>query len=645
VAHAEEETELKTLSPYFYVESGNEGLECFPLKATSVTATISGAIADVKVTQEYANFGKQPISARYVFPASTRAAVHGMRMTIGGDVVVAQIKEREEAKQQFEKAKAAGQSASLLAQQRPNVFTMSVANIMPGDNVLIELHYSELLVPEKGMYEFVYPTVVGPRYSTIPEPGAADHDQWLKNPYLTEDKQPTSTFAMNVTLDAGMPIQKVACSSHATDVTWDNKSQAKVTLAKSESKVANRDFILDYRLAGDKILSGLLLYKGDKENFFTLMVQPPVRVETEAIPPREYIFVVDVSGSMHGFPLETAKILLRQLIGGLRPTDSFNVVLFEGNARVMAPRSLPANPTNVTAALNVIGMQAGGGGTELYHALEKTLALPRVEGTARTVLVITDGFIAAERNVFGLIRDNLNQANLFAFGIGQSVNRYLIEGMAKAGQGEPFIVTRPQAAGEVAERFKTYVQSPVLTGIKVDFGSFQAYDVEPAIQGDLFAERPIVISGKWRGRNEGIIRLQGATGRGQLDQRLDVSQSRQTDSNIALPYLWARTRVSRLTDFGPREADAETRQQVVELGLNYQLLTRFTSFIAVHELVRNAGAPGKDVLQPLPLPQGVSNLAIGNHKVPEPELYVMLALMGCVALVTAWRRGRRINAG
>ncbi len=638
VAQAEVENETKTLSPYFLVEGGNEGLECFPLKATSVAATINGVIADVKVTQEYANLGKQPISARYVFPASTRAAVHGMRMIVGENVVVARIKEREAAKQEFEKAKTAGKSASLLEQQRPNVFTMSVANIMPGDKVTIELHYSELLVPEKGMYEFVYPTVVGPRYSTIPEAGAADHHQWLKNPYLTEGKEPTSTFAINVTLAAGMPIHQVACSTHATDVAWDNKSQARITLAKSESKGGNRDFILEYRLAGDQIHFGLMLYQGEKENFFTLMVQPPARIETDSIPRREYIFVVDVSGSMHGFPLDISKVLLRRLIGSLRETDSFNLILFDGAAYVMAPASVPADQTNIAAALNLIDKQQGGGGTELYRALEKALALPRTEGAARTTVVITDGYIAAERNVFGLISDNLNQTNVFAFGIGFSVNRFLIEGMAKAGQGEPFIVTQEQAAADAAMRFKAYVQAPVLTGISIDFGSFEAYDVEPTIQGDLFAERPLIISGKWRGRSEGTIQVHGTTGSGPYDQAIDVAQSTPSETNSALPYLWARKRVSRLTDFAPREPDDAARQEVVRLGLTYQLLTRFTSFIAMLEQVRNSGAPAKDILQPLPLPKGVSNLAIGSRNVPEPEISIILILAGLIVLAIVWRR-------
>ena len=267
-----------TLSPYFFVEGGDEGSENFPLKATAVEAVITGVIADVAVTQEYANLGTKPINARYIFPASTRAAVHGMRMTVGEELIEARIKERREAKKEFAEAKAAGRGASLLEQERPNVFSMNVANIMPGETVRIELHYSELLVPEAGVYAFVYPTVVGPRYSTIPDTGAADHHQWLQNPYLTAAVKPTSTFDIHVTLEAGMPIQQVSCGTHATDVDWQSQSQARVTLSPDESQGGNRDFILDYRLSGDRIHSGLMLHQGEQENFFLLMVQPPRRV-------------------------------------------------------------------------------------------------------------------------------------------------------------------------------------------------------------------------------------------------------------------------------------------------------------------------------------------------------------------------------
>ena len=362
VGPAMAENEDRHLSPYFFVEGGDEGQECFPLKSTTVKAAISGVIADVKVTQTYTNTGTRPINARYVFPASTRAAVHGMRMTVGEEVIEAKIEARQKARQTFKKAKAAGKSASLLEQQRPNVFSMHVANVMPGETIAIDLHYSELLVPEEGLYQFVYPTVVGPRYSTIPEKGADDHHRWLQNPYLTEDQDPTSTFDIKVSLAGGLPIGQVACATHATDVTWDGPSKAQISLAADETHGGNRDFILDYRLSGDQIQTGLMTYEGDAENVFMLMVQPPQRVTPDAIPPREYIFVLDVSGSMHGFPLDTAKVLIKDLLAGLRPEDRFNVILFAGAARLLAPRSITADPAQIQAAVNFVDDQDGGGG-------------------------------------------------------------------------------------------------------------------------------------------------------------------------------------------------------------------------------------------------------------------------------------------
>jgi Ca-activated chloride channel homolog len=636
VAGAEDAS--KTLSPYFFVEGGDTGEDHFPLKSTSVNAVITGVIADVRVTQKYTNSGAGPINARYIFPASTRAAVHGMRMTLDDEVIEARIKERQAAKRAFGEAKAAGKSASLLEQERPNVFSMQVANIMPGETVTIELHYSELLVPENGVYEFVYPTVVGPRYSTIPEAGAADHHQWLKNPFLAADRKSPSTFDIRVTLAAGMPITQVACDSHATDVAWEDPSRACIGLAADQTHGGDRDFILDYRLEGDRIQSGLMLHQGEEENFFLLMVQPPQRVAPESMPPREYIFVLDVSGSMSGFPLDTAKLLMRQLLAGLRPADRFNLILFAGSAQVLAPQSVPAEPPHIQAAMNLVDHQQGGGGTELAQALKTGLGLPRKEGCARTMVVVTDGYIAAEKEVFGLITDPAGRCNVFAFGIGSSVNRYLIEGLARAGQGEPFVVTDPQAAPAAAARFKSYIEAPVLTGIGLQFDGFDAYAVEPARPADLFARRPLVVCGKWRGRPQGAIDLTGNTGDGPYEAHFDVARTAPCDDNSAIANLWARMRLGRLTDFSSSEDDAQTRKQVTQLGLRYHMLTAHTSFVAVHQKVRNTAAPARDVDQPLPLPHNVSELAVGSRNVPEPGLGMVLAVAAAAGLGIALLR-------
>ncbi|MCJ7539693.1 MAG: VIT and VWA domain-containing protein, partial [Desulfobacterales bacterium] len=301
----------KTLSPYFFIENGDPALDHFPLKSTKATVNISGVIADVTVLQRYTNDGSRPINARYIFPASTRAAVHGMKMKIGEKIIQAKVKERVAAQTEFNKAKKQGKSASLLKQQRPNVFSMSVANILPGDTIDIELNYTELLVPTDNTYEFVYPTVVGPRYSSQPEATAPETDRWVKNPYLKEDSEIRTEFNIEVNISTGIPLQDVVCNSHVTRTNWESESIAKILLMNSEKYSGNRDFILNYRLAGKSIQTGLMLYQGEDENFFLLMAQPPERVKAIDIPAREYIFVVDVSGSMNGFPINTAKALLQ----------------------------------------------------------------------------------------------------------------------------------------------------------------------------------------------------------------------------------------------------------------------------------------------------------------------------------------------
>jgi Ca-activated chloride channel family protein len=614
----------RTLSPYFFIENGDPAVDRLPLKETRADVHIAGVIADVLVTQVYRNEGSRPMSLRYVFPASTRAAVHGMTLQVGAQRIRAQIREKQAAKQEYEAAKAAGKSAALLEQQRPNVFTMNVANVMPRDEIRVELHYSELLIPTDGTYEFVYPTVVGPRYSNAPEAAAAN-DSWVKSPYLHEKQAPAYKFDVETHIAAGMPIDELASPSHRTQVDWEDGNTARVRLDPTEANGGNRNYILRYRLEGKQVQTGLLLYPGKDENFFLLMVQPPRRVEPRQIPAREYLFVLDVSGSMHGFPLDTAKTLIRELIGGLRPTDRFNVLLFSGASQLLAPQSLPATAGNISQMIAKIDSTQGGGETELGAALERAMALPESTGVSRTMVVITDGFVQADAGVLEQIRTRLNRANLFAFGIGSSVNRHLIEGMAHAGQGEPFIVTAPDEAKAAATHFQDYVRSPVLTHVAVEAEDFATYDVEPLSVPDLFAERPLIVFGKWRGKAVGTLRVTGQGGEGSYEKVFQVTDAKPSADLQALRYLWARERVKRLSDYGADDGDA-TRQTVTALGLKYELLTAYTSFVAVHEVVRNANpdgsAPGTPVIdQPLPLPQGVS-----DHALPEPELRLLLAL-------------------
>ncbi|MFY9574543.1 MAG: VWA domain-containing protein, partial [Blastocatellia bacterium] len=395
---------------------------------------------------------------------------------------------------------------------------------------------------------------------------------------------------------------------------------------------------------GKQIASGLILYQGPDENFFLYMAQPPERVMNEDIPPREYIFVVDVSGSMEGFPLNTSKRLVRDLITQLRPSDLFNVVLFAGSSTVLSPKSLSADQQNLINAVRLIEEQRGGGGTELLPAIKQAMSLPREAQVSRSIVLVTDGYISGERGVFEYIRENLDQTNVFSFGIGSAVNRYLIEGVAKAGMGEPFIVTQEAEAPAIAAKFREYIQTPVLTDIQVRPIGFDVYDVHVGHLPDLFAERPVVLFGKWRGPIGGAFELQGKTGRGDYLSRLEVSGVRPDDANRALRYLWARSRIADLSDYGAGHVDEDRIGDITSLGLKYNLLTQYTSFIAVREVVRNAQGPAQDVDQPLPLPLGVSDLAVGGgtESGSEPELVWLMTISLVIALTMMLRWRRRL---
>ena len=639
-------------APYFFVASDDPTTDRLPLKSTQVDVKIAGVIADVVVTQRYRNEGKRPIEARYVFPGGTRSAVYAMNVRLGDRLLTANIREKQQARVEYEAAKSEGRTAALLEQHRPNVFQMNVAHILPGDDVAVELHYTELIVPQDGRYRFVFPTVVGPRYNGAPaSPAAAAGSQWASMPFLPAGQPAAAAFGLHVALASPIGIKDVVSNTHVVDVTRAAKpetgSSDRVEVALAKGEVANdRDFVLDYRLAGDTIESGVLLHQGADENYFLAMIEPPKHVVATAIVPREYLFVIDISGSMHGYPLDTAKALLAKLIGNLRPSDTFNVLLFSGDNSVLAPQSLPATQANIALAIRTIDRQSGGGSTELLPALRRALAMPKDSDRSRTMIVITDGYVTVEREAFELVSRNLGKANLFAFGIGSSVNRQLIEGLARAGQGEPFIVMQSADAAGEAERFRKMIDAPVLTQVKLRFEGgtdFTAYDIEPVAIGDLFASRPVVVFGKWKGKPSGKLIVEGLTANGNFRSTVDLAdEAKKGMVQPALRYLWARHRIASLSDQESLEGGGVSAKAITELGLRYSLLTQYTSFIAVDRVVRNV-TPDQAVAvdQPSPMPKGVSNLAIGAEVPATPEPPALAMLLVALAVIALF--GRRLR--
>ena len=601
----------KTGSPYFHIAGNNDNADDFPLKSTKVTAHISGVIADVEVVQEYANYGNQTLEAIYVFPGSTRAAVYAMNMKIGDRIVEAEIKEKQKAREEYEKAVNEGRTASLLEQERPNVFQMNVGNILPGDTVVVILKYTELIIPDEGIYQFVYPTVVGPRYTG--NSGSGSNEKWTANPYLHEGEKPQTNFDINVVIDAGMPIQEASCKSHETYLNYLGKNSVFVSLKNNQVFQGNKDYILNYRLRGNKIESGLLLYKGKEENFFLAMVQPPQRINPDMIPPREYVFIVDVSGSMYGFPLDISKVLMKKMLQGLNPTDRFNILFFAGGSSVLSENSLPVTKDNINKAINMMNNQNGGGGTELLPALKRAFALNKSDDYSRTFVILTDGYVSVEKEAFDIVSDNLGTANVFSFGIGTSVNRYIIEGIAHAGRGEAFVITSPSQE-DVTDKFFMYVNKPVLTNIKVNFEGFDIYDVEPVQIPDLFAEKPILIYGKYKGSASGNIEITGQNGEGLFSKKIDIGSAKEDEKNQSLRYLWARHKLMQLSDYARISYSESYKDEIITVGLKYNLLTEYTSFVAIDKQIRNKDGKIITVKQPLPLPEGVSDYAVGGSK-------------------------------
>lgn len=591
-------------SPYLLVSTKDA---LIPLKSSNTAVQISGTIAHVRVTQVYQNKGKEAIEAKYVFPLSTQGAVHKMQMTIGSRIVNARIFERQEAQKVYETALSEGKRAAKLDQDRPNVFQMNVGNIMPEDEIAIDIYYTEMLVPVNGAYQFVAPAVVGPRFTGE----SSKHTESFSMPYTEKGVSDSFDFDMTVAINAGMIIQSIKSSSHKVNVKYPDVKTAEIFLSKSNENPSNRDFILNYNLRGNKIQTGLLLYEGEEENFFTYQMEPTKQVVLEDIPAREYLFIVDVSGSMNGYPLDVSKELMRNLLCNLRLTDTFNVQLFASSSTVFSPTSVETNEQNIEAAIRFLSEGQGGGGTQLLSALHEAYKLPRKDtSSARSMVIITDGYVSVEKEAFELIRNNLDQASVFTFGIGSSVNRYLIEGMAKVSRSESFIATSKEEAQKVAKNFKEYIATPLLTQVKIASEGFEIYDTAPSSIPDVFAARPVIVHGKYRGKAGGKLIITGFQGKKEFRQEFKVTNGHLSKANSALRYLWARKKIETLDDYKTL-FNEDVKESVIALGLKYNLATNYTSFVAVDESVVNEGGRLKTVKQPLPMPQNVNNSAVG----------------------------------
>lgn len=595
-------------SLFAYGKQGKDLGAC-PLKNTAVKAEISGFLARVRVKQEFQNSFSEPIEAIYTFPLSQKGAVDEMTMTVGTRTIRGKIMKREEAREVYEQAKSQGQAASLLDQERPNIFTQSVANIMPGESIVIEISYIETLNYEDGAYEFVFPMTVGPRY--IP---ARITDAPKISPPIAIGR-PGHDISIEVNLNAGVPVEEIRSTSHEIQQLNLAPNRAQVTL-KSGTVIPNKDFILRYDVTGGKIQDAVLTHRGERGGFFTMILQPPDKIANEDRTPKEIVFVLDTSGSMGGFPIEKAKEAMRLSLEGLYPDDTFNFITFAGDTHVLFEEPVPATQANVSSALAFLESRTGGGGTEMMKAIKAALDPSDAKDHLRIVCFMTDGYVGNEAEIIGEVQRHPN-ARVFSFGIGNSVNRYLLDKMAEAGKGEVEYVSLTDDGSKAARRFYERVRTPLLTDLSIDWNGLPVEDVYPSRLTDLFSAKPVIIHGRYSKPFVGTARLRGKVAGQDYSREIAINLLEAEPANDALGSLWARTRVDELTSARLEAKDAASAaavdKQILELGLDYRLMTSLTSFVAVENRVVNQNGKPVTIQVPVGMADGVDPAKSGTN--------------------------------
>ena len=639
------------------VEVDEQIIEC-PLKHTDVKANISGFIARVTVTQTFHNPYDEKIEAVYVFPLPHTAAIDDMTMTVGDRRIVGLIKRRAEAQALYQKAIQQGKTASLLEQERPNIFTQSVGNIQPNDEVRIEISYVDVLDYDMGTYEFYFPMVVGPRYipgtptSKMPElpnelkgkigeseapldapvdgadPSgtgvAPDTDRVpdasrITPPVLKPGYRTAHDISLAVSLDAGVPIQDIKIINHKAAVDRVDVSGATAVLSPADS-IPNKDFVMKYAVVGEKPEIAVLAHsKGPKQGYFMLMIQPKLDAELAEAPPREIVFLVDVSGSMRGEPTQKVKETMHHFLRLTKPNDTLQVITFASNAAKLFEKSVPATQANIEHALNFTQRIRGGGGTEMFNAIKLVLNEPDDRERVRIVVMLTDGYIGNEAEIIAEIdRRAGDQIRFSAIGIGTSPNRYLIDGVAKHGGGLADVIALNTDPGPLVAQIAERIHRAQFARIQIDWNGLSVYETYPRRIPELWAGRPVLMFGRYGAGGSKKIELSGSAEGKPLKYKLHVTLPDTHPAHDVLSKVWARKKIE---DISARlhAADApEIVEEITNIALTHRLMTQYTSFVAVDEndmqpIHQEAKAP-RQVVVPVPLPEGTDYQGFYNNQ-------------------------------
>jgi Ca-activated chloride channel family protein len=597
-----------------------------PIVKSDLAVTVRGPIAQVVVTQRYANPLSTAIDAIYVFPLPEKSAVGDMSITVGSRHVHAVIKRREEARQTYERAKRAGKLAALLDQERPNVFTQQIANLAPGEQIDVELRFDVLLAPDDGTYTLALPTVVGPRY--IPgtaigdgnDVGTGKSPDTDRVPDASRISPPVTTTAGNlvdvsIDLDAGLPVTSVASPTHALSITKRGDTARTIALATGAT-AATKDVVITWKVEVTQPTVAALADHDAELGHVALVVQPPAAPPAKDVEAREIVFVVDTSGSMKGVPLQHAQAAMRRALAGLRSTDRFRILNFSTDVGGLdGGASLAATSDNLARGVEFVNGLESRGGTEMLSGIRAALTRETPD-IATYVCFMTDGFIGNETEIFAAIGEQLDaRTRIFSFGVGSSVNRYLLDRMAELGRGAVDYILLDEGGGDGADRviqtFLDRLAAPVLGQLEVDWGGLDVVEQTPSVLPDLFVGQPIVVVGRYKKGGKGTVTIRGERGGKDLTYSQVVSLPATNTGGGVLSRLWARRRIDDLDAAADLAGDPTLNAaEITAIALRYSLMSAYTSFVAVEESTTRDVA-GKTVNVPVAVPEGVSPDGVG----------------------------------
>ncbi len=575
------------------------GYSTATLLNTDVDMKISGLVARVSVRQEFRNTSEDWVEGVYVFPLPDKAAVDQMRLHIGDRFIEGEIQEKEHAKKTYEQAKAAGKKASLVEQQRANLFTTSVANIAPGELVVVEIEYLEDIRYEEGQFSIRFPMTLTPRYisgNALPDRAGSgwspDTDRVPDASTITPPQVKSSQghqLTLTASVNAGMPLEIIASRYHPVTVSESN-GQYEVKL-RAGTVAMDHDFEMLWRpipSAAPRAMS--FVETVDGKPHYLLMVMPPDQSNAAAaVIPRETIFIIDTSGSMHGVSIQQAKRAVQLALKDLTPADRFNVIEFNSTTDALFGESQAVTTTTVAQALRFVQQLEANGGTEMRPALALALDSPPSEEHLRQIVFITDGSVGYEDEMFSMIENRLGAARLFTVGIGSAPNSWFMRKAAEAGRGSYTFISALHEVREKMDSLFKKLEQPQITDIEVQWPSGVLVDSFPPIVPDLYVGEPVTVrvaaSGEFRPGDRVYVRGNSANGAWTADLPVNAASD-----SPGIAALWARARIGELLNVERRHSEpAEIRSAIVETALAHHLVSKYTSLVAVDKTPVRSG--------------------------------------------------------